>query len=47
VSNRARGWLTYLGEVTAVILGDPLLLAPVVVVIVLAAVGGWVVWRSL
>jgi hypothetical protein len=47
VSKRARGWLAYLTEVTAVILGDPLLFAPVLLVILLALIGGWFVWRSL
>jgi hypothetical protein len=47
VAKRTRGWLAYLGEVAHALLADPLLLAPALLVIVVAALGAALIWHVL
>ena len=45
VEKRSRGWLRWLGEVVQALLADPVLLAPAVLVVVVAVLAAYLVWR--
>ena len=45
VAKRAQGWLTWLGEVIRALVTDPVLLAPALVIIVLAVGAAYLAWR--
>ena len=45
MSRRGRGWLKWIGEVVSALLNDPVLLVPAVLVVAVAVLAAYLVFR--